>query len=242
MKKQFFTALFLSFCAFNIHAQVGIGVATPDNSAMLEVNSTDKGMLTPRMTELQRTSIPSPVKGLIVYQTDNAQGFYYHTGSGWLMLINEASSLNASNIATGTVSPARMGSGTANSSTYLRGDGTWAPVTAGTAAPHILYKSDNYNITASDVNNELMLFCTAASAKDFTLPAASTVIAGKEIFLSCIPSNNINAVCSGSDKLYGFLLPETGTTNFFASSTNYAWWLRLTSDGVDKWYIVGGYY
>jgi hypothetical protein len=38
-------------------------------------------------------------------------------------------SLNASNLATGLANPARLGSGTANSSTFLRGDSTWASVT-----------------------------------------------------------------------------------------------------------------
>lgn len=47
--------------------------------------------------------------------------------------------LNASNLATGTVGTARLASGTANSTTYLRGDQTWATVTAGISAQNCSY-------------------------------------------------------------------------------------------------------
>jgi hypothetical protein len=47
--------------------------------------------------------------------------------------------LNASNLATGTVPTARLATGTADSTTYLRGDQTWATVTAGIAAQNCSY-------------------------------------------------------------------------------------------------------
>jgi len=55
----------------------------PDNSAMLDVKSTTKGVLVPRMTEYQRThDIVNPATGLLVYQTDGTSGFYYNAGTG----------------------------------------------------------------------------------------------------------------------------------------------------------------
>jgi hypothetical protein len=61
---------------------VGIGTATPHPSAILDINSTDKGLLVPRMTSAQRTAIPSPVTGLLVFDTDSAR-FIFYTGSAW---------------------------------------------------------------------------------------------------------------------------------------------------------------
>jgi len=61
-----------------VSAQVGIGVnhANVDPSAQLEVSSTSKGFLVPRMTSSQRTGISNPASGLLVYQTDAPIGFY----------------------------------------------------------------------------------------------------------------------------------------------------------------------
>src|SRR5699024_10343107 len=55
----------------NTGTNAGIGTATPDASALLDLSSTTKGLLLPRMTSLQREAIPSPVPGLMIYNTDN---------------------------------------------------------------------------------------------------------------------------------------------------------------------------
>jgi hypothetical protein len=65
----------------------GVGInsdgSPADSSAMLDVKSTNKGLLTPRMTAGQRGSIASPAAGLMVYQTDAPAGFYYYNGTTW---------------------------------------------------------------------------------------------------------------------------------------------------------------
>jgi hypothetical protein len=57
----------------------------PDPSSMLDVKSTSKGMLFPRMTTSQRDQISSPATGLLIFNT-SSQSFDYYTGSGWLSL------------------------------------------------------------------------------------------------------------------------------------------------------------
>lgn len=86
--KTFYCTLFLSFCLF-LNAQVGIGTSNPHDSAILELKSNDSGVLIPRMTALERNNnINIPTAGLLVYQTDGNEGFYYYDGglSTWVAL------------------------------------------------------------------------------------------------------------------------------------------------------------
>ena len=69
-------------------AQVGIGTITPNASSQLDVNSTNKGFLPPRMTSAERSAIVSPAAGLMVYQTDNNTGNYIYNGTSWVLLSN----------------------------------------------------------------------------------------------------------------------------------------------------------
>lgn len=87
-----FLAFLLTVVAGSTYAQVGVGTTDPDPSAQLDVYSTNKGFLTPRLTQAQRLGItsPGPATGLLVYQTDGVQGFYYYTGSGWVRLSTNA--------------------------------------------------------------------------------------------------------------------------------------------------------
>jgi hypothetical protein len=61
---------------------VGINVATPDASAILDVTSTTKGVLFPRMTTTQKNAISSPVAGLVVYDT-TLNKLAVYTGAAW---------------------------------------------------------------------------------------------------------------------------------------------------------------
>ncbi len=75
--------LVLLAMACTAQAQVTIGSdVVPDASAMLDVVSTNKGFLPPRMTTAQRDAIVSPAVGLVIYNTStNCLNFY--NGTGW---------------------------------------------------------------------------------------------------------------------------------------------------------------
>jgi hypothetical protein len=81
--------VFVLFFANRSIAQVGIGVVVEiiHPSAALEVKSTTKGFLPPRMTQAERDAIVAPAAGLLIYQTDgdanNTAGLYYFDGSAW---------------------------------------------------------------------------------------------------------------------------------------------------------------
>ena len=84
MKNIIITSLLLVF-AISAFAQTGIGTTTPNSSAQLEVASTTKGFLMPRMTLTQMNTIASPAEGLMVYCTDcDPKGLYYYDGIDFL--------------------------------------------------------------------------------------------------------------------------------------------------------------
>jgi len=59
---------------------------SPDSKAILDVRSTSKGMLLPRLTTTQRGSITTPPSGLTVYDTET-KSFWYYENSKWNELI-----------------------------------------------------------------------------------------------------------------------------------------------------------
>ena len=82
------TVAFIALATVADAQNVGINSdgTAPDASAMLDVKSTTKGLLAPRMTAAQRIGINSPATGLLVYQTDAPAGYYYYSGSAWTQL------------------------------------------------------------------------------------------------------------------------------------------------------------
>lgn len=84
MKKYILNFILVLFIRTSLLAQVGIGTTSPDASAILQIDNTNKGVLVPRMTQLQKDAIVTPSSGLLIFQTDTTSGFYYYNGSDWV--------------------------------------------------------------------------------------------------------------------------------------------------------------
>ena len=95
MKKILLLVLFISLLGYT-NAQVAINNdgSAANSASMLDVSSTAKGVLIPRMTKAQRDAITSPVNGLLIYQTNYTSGFYFYNGTAWRVIGSEATSVD----------------------------------------------------------------------------------------------------------------------------------------------------
>lgn len=105
--KQYLSLLFLLFTMI-MSAQIGIGLPSPDRSAMLHVDSKDKGVLLPSIALASTTDIatvPSPADGLIVWNNGKAGltevGFYYWYESKWNKISTDSSTMSKTDNGTG---------------------------------------------------------------------------------------------------------------------------------------------
>ncbi len=82
--RQRFCILFMMLMGTIASAQVGINNHTPHASAALDVTSTTKGLLPPRMTKVQRDDIPSPAEGLLIACSDcSIKGLHQYINGAW---------------------------------------------------------------------------------------------------------------------------------------------------------------
>jgi hypothetical protein len=147
-----------------LNAQTGIGTTAPNSAAKLDIASTDKGLLIPRMTKVQREAITlsAVANGLMVYQTDDLVGFYVNTSTtttpSWTRI-------NSNWIRTGN--DIAFTAGNISTTGALTGGNSSTSSLSGFAA-NVASISANYSITAAD--NGKVIQSTSATAITVTIP------------------------------------------------------------------------
>lgn len=184
-KKILLTSLLFFLLIVNtISGQVGIGTVTPDASSMLDVVSTSKGMLTPRMTTAQKLAITSPANGLIVYDTDLKAFYFYDTASlAWVKISSNSDArlkykLIKSTDVLATVLAAELAAG--GGTKYLLDSGTLYEIN-GTINLNLPIELNNAYISGQDsgedklirASGDLFTGTTGGSVRTLTLSATS---------------------------------------------------------------------
>ncbi|MBO9616186.1 MAG: hypothetical protein J7619_26060 [Dyadobacter sp.] len=179
-------AAFLTLFTFIASAQVGIGTISPDGSAQLDVQSTTKGALIPRMLDSDRTAITSPATGLLVYQTNGAAGFYYFDGTNWQPLMYGVTNTPYGFTATKTSLVVNANS-SINAFTQLYADGGGLNAAAGT---YTVPATGIYRISA--VINYSTTAAVSASIVGTIDPKIALRVNGVETLSGLFPILNVN--------------------------------------------------
>lgn len=139
MKHIAFVALVLvvSFNSLQSQVRISADVGTPDKSAMLDINSSSKGLLLPRMTTLQIGNIWSPTAGLVVYNIDSSD-FYGFNGEEWVAFWDKTDTIER-------MCPDSIYYGGQWYNTVQVGTQCWMAenLNAGTQIPGLTYQQDN---------------------------------------------------------------------------------------------------
>jgi Ice-binding-like len=199
--------IFILFLTFS-NAQVGIGTITPNDSAILDIVSSNRGVLLPRLDATQRAAIVSPSNGLIIYNTTTSAFNYYD--NGWKVVLNDF------------ISPAKGGTGIVNNDASTLTFPAAFPLSITTTASTAislpvsgkLYGTEMASISSSEVLNS-MIDKTGTGTIVFSASPALTGIATVptatlETFSNQIASTQF--VMNNSDKYSSINNTSTFTT------------------------------
>jgi uncharacterized protein (TIGR02145 family) len=172
MRKLLLSAAFM-VASFTSIAQVGIGTTTPDASAALELESTTKGFLLPRMTLAQIKAIVTPAEGLMVYCLDGTtKGVLVNNGVEFISIIDGESIRKAAvaAIVAAADNPAAGG-------TPSLADLTAVGITSLTAAQTVYEEAIADAATAPTTGAELQAIIDAANTE---LAAVAAIVAAAD--------------------------------------------------------------
>ena len=237
---------------YNAGGSVGINAgATPATTALLDLTSTAKGFLPPRMTTAQMNAIVSPATGLMIYNTD-CNVYDYWNGSAWLPFPSNSSAPATPGSITGSATPCQNATAVAYSIAAVSGvtsynwtvpSGSTIASGQGTASITANFPTTNGNVcvTASNACGTSASSCTA-----ITLSAMPIANAGADINPACgittatLAGNTATvgtgawSVISGTATVTSASSPTSGVTGLAVPGTANLRWTISNSPCADS--------
>jgi hypothetical protein len=217
MYKIFLSALFTFSLqigtAYSQSLSVNTDGSAADTSAILDIKSSSKGILLPRVTLAEKNAINLPANGLMVYQTDNNPGFYFYDGTAWKSLA-----------ATSTNSGLQQNSGKLKNGVMIvvyTDQEAYGFSTNSAGNPNWYSQSLSDQVIGSVATDSSIVLYTATDAYGFAYNSSgspnwySQSLSGSP--LGVTGSGNRIVVSTTSD-LYGFSRNSSGNPNWYSQS------------------------
>jgi hypothetical protein len=227
----------LLLLGYNYSFAQGVSINTdnsaPDNSAMLDIKSTDKGMLVPRMTTAQRNAIVSPATGLLVYDI-TLSSFFFYNGSAWTSVGSTETDPKVGSLSTSYI-PKWNGTSLANGLLFDNGTN----VGLGTASPadklHVVGKLriDAGKIDFRNTGNSVFIGEDAGLNDDLSTAKGSVAI-GKGSLKSNVTSAGNTAI--GTEALRDNTTNSNTAIGYFSmrKTTTGAWNVALGQNSLTE--------
>jgi len=204
MKKNILVLLQL-LSSVILQAQIGIGTQNPDPSSVLELKSTTRGFLPPRMSTVQRNAIVSPATGLLIYNSDKNCTEWYN-GVLWYNGCGNQDSSGGTAVVSGYSAKTSSGSFTVGTQVSGVTQSITATVTV-VGNYSISAMANGVNFTASGIftvtgPQEIVLTASGipltSTTSDFTLNTIPNCTFSR--IISAIPTSPVagSAICDGS--------------------------------------------
>jgi hypothetical protein len=221
MKKILLAAAILFYSATNIIFSQSLAIntdgTTANASAMLDIKSTTKGLLIPRMTTLERTAIVSPATGLQVYDTD-LNLLYFYNGTAWTAITIAANYWTSSggNIYNNTGTNVGIGATVPGDKLEVNGNIRFSGAGTLLAAPSTVGSAYSVTVKAGDPYVPV-----GGSGGSVNITATNNMPAGGSGYSNLGPSGNINLTSgSGYNTAGGNINITAGQTSCWSLTGN----------------------
>ena len=235
MKNRFVLLIvLLTFCTDLSAQSVGVGTVNPAPSAALDISSTSKGLLPPRMSYQQIQAIPSPANGLLVYDTD-IDAYRMYKRSRWVLLTEKEKNLTDPPGEFNTVLTSAGGHSASGRAIAIMPDGSGYVM------------ASTFNAALQVSNTVLLTGTNNASDYEVNICLAKFGMSGNLIWAKCLPGND-NVYVDGmqidnrgkivlTGQFYGTidLDPGVGVTSFTSALQPMMFLSKYDSSGNMIW-------